>query len=285
MRNPMTKAFSARFLRRAGSSSAATLEAREAHRVGDNGGASCLPPSAAESTLGAASRVQDRGDSLELLYDELEQGRELVEELDRRERERRRRDAMLSRRRHVERRQTDRLGRIARGWAVVGALVVAGSIASSATAHDPAPPKMPKTREGRDALFLKLHGKVSAAGLKAGRNVVEHGRERDGRYTHNRVKRGIRTLYAKLHPHEHAPPIPADPIPWYVVQCESGGSWTALNASSLAGGRYQIIPSTWRAYAPPEWRHVLAHQAPPHAQAAAAAAILAGQGPGAWECW
>ena len=30
--------------------------------------------------------------------------------------------------------------------------------------------------------------------------------------------------------------------------CESGGNYHALNASSGAGGAYQILPSTWRAY-------------------------------------
>ena len=27
-----------------------------------------------------------------------------------------------------------------------------------------------------------------------------------------------------------------------------GGDWTAVNPSSGAGGRYQIMPSTWAAY-------------------------------------
>lgn len=29
---------------------------------------------------------------------------------------------------------------------------------------------------------------------------------------------------------------------------ESGGNWSAVNSSSGAGGRYQIMPSTWQAY-------------------------------------
>ena len=37
-------------------------------------------------------------------------------------------------------------------------------------------------------------------------------------------------------------------IPTYIVMCESGGNYHALNASSGAGGAYQILPSTWRAY-------------------------------------
>ncbi|MBV9748259.1 MAG: transglycosylase family protein, partial [Acetobacteraceae bacterium] len=36
-------------------------------------------------------------------------------------------------------------------------------------------------------------------------------------------------------------------IPGYIVQCESGGNWHAVNPSSGAGGAYQIMPSTWQA--------------------------------------
>ncbi|MDX6626780.1 MAG: resuscitation-promoting factor RpfA [Solirubrobacterales bacterium] len=37
-------------------------------------------------------------------------------------------------------------------------------------------------------------------------------------------------------------------IPTYIVMCESGGDYSALNPSSGAGGAYQIIPSTWELY-------------------------------------
>ncbi len=37
-------------------------------------------------------------------------------------------------------------------------------------------------------------------------------------------------------------------IPTYVVMCESGGNYGALNPSSGAGGAYQILPSTWAQY-------------------------------------
>lgn len=35
------------------------------------------------------------------------------------------------------------------------------------------------------------------------------------------------------------------PVPSYIVACESHGNLRALNPSSGAGGRYQILPSTW----------------------------------------
>ena len=37
-------------------------------------------------------------------------------------------------------------------------------------------------------------------------------------------------------------------LPTCTWQPESGGGWSAVNPSSGAGGRYQIMPSTWAAY-------------------------------------
>ncbi len=69
-------------------------------------------------------------------------------------------------------------------------------------------------------------------------------------------------------------------IPWQIVACESGGNYGALNASSGAGGAYQILPSTWREYggagAP--------QGAPPAEQDRVAAQIWADSGPAAWVC-
>jgi septal ring factor EnvC (AmiA/AmiB activator) len=57
-------------------------------------------------------------------------------------------------------------------------------------------------------------------------------------------------------------------IPTYIVMCESGGNYGALNPSSGAGGAYQILPSTWEAYggegnpedASPQQQHDIAQQ-------------------------
>jgi septal ring factor EnvC (AmiA/AmiB activator) len=69
-------------------------------------------------------------------------------------------------------------------------------------------------------------------------------------------------------------------IPTYIVMCESGGNYSALNPSSGAGGAYQIIPSTWEAYggkgAP--------HEAPKAEQDRIAAEIWADSGSSAWVC-
>ena len=69
-------------------------------------------------------------------------------------------------------------------------------------------------------------------------------------------------------------------IPEAIVMCESGGNFQALNASSGAGGAYQILPSTWAAYG----GKGLPHQAPPAEQHRIAAMIWADAGPAAWVC-
>ena len=43
---------------------------------------------------------------------------------------------------------------------------------------------------------------------------------------------------------------PREPIPEYIVACESGGQLHKPAADGLGGGRYQIIPDTWRAHLP-----------------------------------
>ncbi len=69
-------------------------------------------------------------------------------------------------------------------------------------------------------------------------------------------------------------------IPTAIVMCESGGNYSALNASSGAGGAYQIMPATWASYggkgAP--------HEAPKAEQDRIAALIWRDSGPGAWVC-
>jgi peptidoglycan hydrolase-like protein with peptidoglycan-binding domain len=69
-------------------------------------------------------------------------------------------------------------------------------------------------------------------------------------------------------------------IPSGIVQCESGGNYSAVNPSSGAGGAYQILPSTWQAYG----GQGLPENAPPAEQDRIAAAIYANQGASAWTC-
>jgi septal ring factor EnvC (AmiA/AmiB activator) len=69
-------------------------------------------------------------------------------------------------------------------------------------------------------------------------------------------------------------------IPTYIVMCESGGDYGAVNPSSGAGGAYQILPSTWELYG--------GEGAPQDASKAEqdriAAEIWADSGPSAWVC-
>jgi septal ring factor EnvC (AmiA/AmiB activator) len=69
-------------------------------------------------------------------------------------------------------------------------------------------------------------------------------------------------------------------IPTYIVMCESGSNYSALNPSSGAGGAYQILPSTWDLYdgegAP--------HEASKAEQDRIAAEIWADSGGSAWVC-
>lgn len=69
-------------------------------------------------------------------------------------------------------------------------------------------------------------------------------------------------------------------IPSGIVQCESGGNYSAVNPSSGAGGAYQIMPSTWAAYG----GQGLPQNASKSEQDRIAGEIYAKQGPSAWTC-
>jgi peptidoglycan hydrolase-like protein with peptidoglycan-binding domain len=69
-------------------------------------------------------------------------------------------------------------------------------------------------------------------------------------------------------------------IPTYIVMCESGGNYHALNPSTGAGGAYQIEPGTWRAYGgtgSPQ-------NAPKAEQDAIALKIYKAEGTSPWSC-
>jgi muramidase (phage lysozyme) len=69
-------------------------------------------------------------------------------------------------------------------------------------------------------------------------------------------------------------------IPTYIVMCESGGNYGALNPSSGAGGAYQVLPSTWESYG----GQGAPHEAPKAEQDRIAAEIWADSGGSAWVC-
>lgn len=69
-------------------------------------------------------------------------------------------------------------------------------------------------------------------------------------------------------------------IPTYIVMCESGGNYGAVNPSSGAGGAYQILPSTWKLYG----GQGEPQSAPKAEQDRIAGEIWADSGPSAWVC-
>jgi septal ring factor EnvC (AmiA/AmiB activator) len=69
-------------------------------------------------------------------------------------------------------------------------------------------------------------------------------------------------------------------IPAYIVMCESGGNYGAVNPSSGAGGAYQILPSTWDLYG----GQGEPQSAPKEEQDRIAAEIWADSGGSAWVC-
>jgi septal ring factor EnvC (AmiA/AmiB activator) len=69
-------------------------------------------------------------------------------------------------------------------------------------------------------------------------------------------------------------------IPTYIVLCESGGNYSAVNPSSGAGGAYQVLPSTWELYG----GQGEPQNAPKAEQDRIAAEIWADSGSSAWVC-
>jgi len=67
-------------------------------------------------------------------------------------------------------------------------------------------------------------------------------------------------------------------LPTCTWEPESGGDWHAVNPSSGAGGRYQIMPSTWAQYGGTG----LPQDASPAEQTAIAERIMQSVGPSAW---
>jgi hypothetical protein len=65
-------------------------------------------------------------------------------------------------------------------------------------------------------------------------------------------------------------------VPAYIVERESGCSWTAVNGSSGACGAYQLL--SWTSCATSSWSDKIRHHR-------MAAYVLRVQGPGAWVEW
>jgi hypothetical protein len=183
--------------------------------------------------------------------------------------------------------------------------IITGLLLAAVVAFGAAPAEAKTLRGTYGSLYrsvAKHHGKRAP-----GRNIVKYGvqtKHGTRRATSREVARSVRTFRRWLAP----PPAPAAiyvaprdvavaprsapaaaapaysggryAIPASIVQCESRGNYHAYNPSSGAGGAYQIIPSTWRAYG----GSGSPHTAPPAEQDRIARKVWAEQGRSAWSC-
>jgi peptidoglycan hydrolase-like protein with peptidoglycan-binding domain len=188
-------------------------------------------------------------------------------------------------------------GRFSAGLATaaVSAGMLAGAAPAAALAGAPSAPASLLT-QGSSGPFVRrvqraLHTRPTGHFTSATRRAVLAFQRHDGLLVDGIV--GPQTWDALFHITPPAPAPATTPaaatteassggysIPSSIVQCESGGDYSAVNASSGAGGAYQILPSTWQAYG----GQGLPQDASPAEQSQIAAEIYARQGPSAWSC-
>lgn len=140
-----------------------------------------------------------------------------------------------------------------------------------AYAHHPGPPEVPQ-RELRGA-YLNLHDKAERnRRVHAGRNVVTHGRAKDGRFSWSLTRREFRRLYRGFNRGVEAEHVrraraaqrarqaaAANRAPaWFISlfagvrTCESGNNPSAYNPAGY-GGLYQFDQGTWNSVGGSGW--------------------------------
>jgi resuscitation-promoting factor RpfC len=199
---------------------------------------------------------------------------------------------MPSRRsRRAVRRINPRAARLGTAMAVVAGAGVAAA-AAPAAAQMQAPATL--LHQGSSGLAVKhiqraLHVRPNGRFTARTRRAVIAFQRKDGLLVDGVV--GLQTwdtLFGITPPAASAPATAAGSsssgsgyaIPSGIVQCESGGNYSAVNPSSGAGGAYQILPSTWQAYG----GQGLPQDASPAEQGRIASEIYASQGSSAWSC-
>jgi hypothetical protein len=152
---------------------------------------------------------------------------------------------------------------------------------------------LPEHHPGYEKRYVELRQKfVKQAGLsEAGRNIVRDGyREKNGDVhpaTRAEVVASTDRMEASLNPPALSPATDTATststttttsytggaaASSATAQCESGGSYTAVNPAGYYGA-YQFDQSTWDAYAPSGYQGVNPAQAPPAVQDQAAASV------------
>jgi peptidoglycan hydrolase-like protein with peptidoglycan-binding domain len=183
-------------------------------------------------------------------------------------------------------------GRRAGASAAAVAVAVAGLLAASSAAVAAPVSLLTQGSRGSDVARVQraLHQRATGRYGARTRRAVLAFQHRDGLMVDGIV--GVQTWDALFHI-----PAPVTPttsttaaprtqtgggytVPSSIVQCESGGNYSAVNPSTGAGGAYQILPSTWSAYG----GQGLPQDASPAQQGQIAAEIYAHQGPSAWTC-
>jgi hypothetical protein len=181
-----------------------------------------------------------------------------------------------------------RIAVIAVGAAILGAPAAAQGIPSDAPAHFV--PYDENTRYERQYLDTRRQF-VKRFGLdEAGRNIVRDGYLADDGSVHpagrDKVVASTRSMDASLHPPTTGTgtttsTVAAPATTGYAggaaassstAQCESGGSYTAVNPAGYYGA-YQFDQQTWDAYAPSGYQGVNPASAPPAVQDETAANV------------
>jgi peptidoglycan hydrolase-like protein with peptidoglycan-binding domain len=207
-----------------------------------------------------------------------------------------------TRSRRALRRINPRSARLGAAIAVVtGAGVAAGAVPAAAQLQAPtsAHPQVPATllHRGSKGPAVKrvqhaLHVRPSGHYTRHTRRAVMAFQRKDGLLVDGIV--GPQTWDTLFHitPQPTAAPSAATSgasgsssgsgysIPSSIVQCESGGNYSAVNPTTGAGGAYQILPSTWQAYG----GQGLPQDASPAEQGRIASEIYSSQGSSAWTC-
>jgi hypothetical protein len=147
---------------------------------------------------------------------------------------------------------------------------------------------VPERHPGYEKRYIELRQKfVKQVGLSdAGRNIVRDGyMEKTGdvhEATEAEVVASSDRMEASLNPPEPATATSTSTATTAytggaaassaTAQCESGGSYTAVNPAGYYGA-YQFDQGTWDAYAPSGYQGVNPAEAPPAVQDAAAASV------------
>jgi Transglycosylase-like domain len=181
-----------------------------------------------------------------------------------------------------------RIAVIAVGVAALGAPAAAQGIPSDAPAH-----YVPYDQNASyETHYLDVRRQfVKRFGLdEAGRNIVRDGYRANDGGVHpagrDRIVASTRTMDASLHPPTTAPDTSTSTTASSATtgyaggaasssstaQCESGGSYTAVNPAGYYGA-YQFDQQTWDAYAPSGYQGVNPASAPPAVQDQAAASV------------